>query len=197
MTESTYSDGNLMFYAPDAAAWRAWLETNHQSVKAVWLIYYKKESGLSRVSYDDAVDEAICFGWIDSVIKKIDEFRSVQYFSPRKPKSNWSRVNKMRVERLEKAGKLMSAGLKMIELAKQSGTWSALDEVENLEIPADLQDALASNQLAAQNFDAFARTYKRGILEWLLSAKRPETRQQRIEKIVSMAAQNLRAQFDK
>lgn len=197
MQEEVYKDGNLLFYAPDAATWRAWLEANHQTIKAVWLVYYKKESGQARVSYDDAVDEAICFGWIDSVINKLDEVRSAQYFSPRQPKSNWSKVNKERVARLEKAGKIMPAGQKMIDWAKKNGTWTALDEVENLVIPKDLQAAFEQNIVAAQHFNAFARTYKRGILEWLFNAKRPETRQQRIEKIVSMATRNLRAVFDK
>jgi uncharacterized protein YdeI (YjbR/CyaY-like superfamily) len=197
MTEPSYKDGISLFYAPDAPAWRAWLEANHLTAKAVWLVYYKKESGLSRVSYDDAVDEAICFGWIDSVINKLDEVRSIQYFSPRNPKSNWSKVNKARVERLEKAGKITTAGQQMIDLAKRTGTWNALDGVENMDIPADLQAAFDLNLMASQNFEAFARTYKRGILEWLFNAKRPDTRQQRIEKIVSMAARNLRAVFDK
>jgi len=195
--QQTHTDGNLLFYAPDAATWRAWLAEHHLTTKAVWLIYYKKESGYSRVSYDDAVDEAICFGWIDSVIKKLDDERSIQYFCPRKLKSNWSRVNKARVERLLAADKIMPEGLAKIEWAKQNGTWDALNGVENSEIPTDLQTAFEANPLAEQNFMAFARTYKRGILEWLLNAKRPETRLTRIEKIVSMAEKNLRANFDK
>jgi uncharacterized protein YdeI (YjbR/CyaY-like superfamily) len=188
--------GVPLFYAPDASTWRQWLIDNGQTVASLWLVYAKKGSGLPRLTYDEAVDEAICFGWIDSTVRGLDENYSIQFFTPRKPKSNWSRVNKNRVERLLAAHKIEAPGLKMIELAKQTGTWTALDAVENIEIPLDLDDALAYNPLAQQNFMAFARTYKRGILEWLFNAKKEETRSARIQKIVSMAAKGLRANFD-
>ena len=111
------------FYAPDRATWRAWLEVNHTTARGVWLIYFKKESGKTRVSYDEAVEEALCFGWIDSVPNKIDEESYKQLFSPRNPKSRWSKLNKDRVARLEQEGLICEAGQKMIDLAKETGTW--------------------------------------------------------------------------
>lgn len=192
-----YKDGVTLFYAPNREVWRAWLEEYHATEKAVWLIYYKRETGKPRVSYDEAVEEALCFGWIDSKPNQLDEERSIQYFSPRKPKSNWSRLNKERIARLTTEEKMDPAGIAKVELAKQNGTWDALNGVDALEIPNDLQEALNANPIALEYFMAFARTYKRGILEWILNAKRPETRQQRIEKTVSMAERNLKANFDK
>lgn len=181
------------FYAPDRAAWRAWLEANHAASPGVWLIYFKKESGKPRVSYDEAVEEALCFGWIDSKPNKIDELSYMQLFSPRKPKSNWSKPNKERVERLLAAGLMAPAGLRMVEIAKQNGKWDALDEVEAGVVPPDLIQALASYPDAAANFEAFPRSYKRGVLEWVLNAKRPETRAKRIDEIARLASLNQRA----
>lgn len=184
------------FYAPDRAAWRNWLETYHAASPGVWLIYYKKESGKPRVSYDEAVEEALCFGWIDSLPNKIDEESYKQLFSPRKPKSNWSKLNKERVEKLLAQGLIAEAGLKSIAIAKSNGHWDALNEVEKLEAPADLISALESLPPAAEYWETFPKSVKRGILEWISNAKRPETRAQRIQKTASMAAENKRANFD-
>jgi len=145
------------------------------------------------VYYDEAVDEALCFGWIDSKINKRDDESFYQFFARRNPKSKWSRVNKNKVERLQAEGRMAPEGLAMVELARQNGTWNALDEVENLTIPPDLQQALDALPNAAAHFDAFPRSVKRGILEWILNAKKDETRQKRILETATLAAQNIRA----
>lgn len=183
----------VQFLAHDRAEWRAWLTENHRTATGVWLVFYKKSSGKPHLSYDEAVEEALCFGWIDSKPGKLDDERSMRYHSPRKPKSNWSKPNKERVERLTAAGLMTENGLKMVELAKQTGTWTALDEVEELIVPPDLQAELETQPTAATHFAAFPRSVKRGILEWILNAKTPETRQKRIAETVRLAAENIRA----
>lgn len=175
------------------AEWRAWLEQNYARTEGVWLISYKKATGKPRVEYDDAVAEALCFGWIDSKPNKLDEERTMLWFAPRKAGSSWSRLNKDRVERMIAAGLMTEAGLAKIEAAKQDGSWHALDAVEALEIPADLQDALAAFPSAGRHFDAFPRSVKRGILEWIANAKRPETRAKRIDETARLAEDNIRA----
>jgi uncharacterized protein YdeI (YjbR/CyaY-like superfamily) len=185
--------GVKTFYAESKSAFRNWLIENHRTETNLWLIIYKKDSGTPSVTYDQAVDEAICFGWIDSTINKRDDESFLQYFAPRKPKSSWSRVNKLKVEKLISEGLMTESGLKMIELAKLTGTWSALDDVENLIYPSDLQEAFDENILAKEYFELFPRSVKRGILEWLMNAKQPETRLKRITEIVSKAERNERA----
>jgi uncharacterized protein YdeI (YjbR/CyaY-like superfamily) len=186
-------DGVKTFHAEDGAAWRAWLENHHATEKSVWLIIYKKNSDTPSVSYDEAVDEALCFGWIDSKPNKRDDESYYQFFARRNPKSKWSGVNKKKVEKLIAAGRMTEAGLKMIELAKQTGTWEALEEVENLVIPPDMQKMLDRNEAAKIHWENFPKFAKRGILEWILNAKRLETRQKRIEETVTLAAENKRA----
>lgn len=179
--------------AKNSNEWRDWLAQNHSTEKSIWLIIYKKDSGTPSVTYDEAVDEALCFGWIDSKPNKRDEDSFYQFFAKRNPKSNWSRVNKEKVERLLKANKIATAGIEMIEIAQQNGTWTALDDVENLVIPKDLQVELEKYSKAADNFEAFPRSVKRGILEWVLNAKKTETRQKRITETASLAQENIRA----
>lgn len=186
-------NGTQTFYAKNQSAWRKWLEKNHSQENAVWLIIYKKETGIPSIYYPEAVDEALCFGWIDSKPNKRDEESYYQFFAKRNPKSKWSKVNKEKVERLIKKGKMHHSGLSMIELAKKSGTWDALNEVENIIIPPDLEAALTKNPLAKNNFTAFSRSSKRGILEWILNAKKAETREKRIQETVMLAAKNLKA----
>lgn len=186
-------DGAKTFHAESRESWRRWLAENHDKEKSIWLIIYKKESATPSVYYDEAVDEALCFGWIDSKPNKRDDESYFQFFAKRNPKSNWSRINKEKVERLMNQGLMSEAGFKMIEIAKKNGAWTALDDVENLVIPEDLQQAFDANPTAWKYFDVFPRSVKRGILEWLLNAKRPETRQKRIEETVTLAAQNIRA----
>ncbi len=138
-------------------------------------------------------DEALCFGWVDSKPNKRDARSYYQYFSKRNPASNWSRVNKDKVERLLKAGLMATPGLEMVRIAKESGTWTALDNVENLVIPQDLQAAFEKYPPAADNFDQFLSSVKRGTLEWIFNAKRPATRSKRLEETASLAQKNIRA----
>ena len=173
--------------------WRAWLEENHGRAEGVWLLTYKKATGKPRVEYDEAVEEALCYGWVDSKPNKLDDERSLLWFAPRKPGTGWSKPNKDRVAKLIAAGLIAPAGLAKIEAAKADGSWNALDAVEALEIPADLDRALAANPPAEHYWDAFPRSVKRGILEWIANAKQPETRARRIEETVRLAAENVRA----
>lgn len=175
------------------AEWRAWLEQHHAHSGGVWLISYKKATGKPYVEYDQAVEEALCFGWIDSRPGALDDQRSMRWFSPRKPGTGWSRLNKERVERLSAAGLMAPAGLAKVEAARRDGSWSALDAVEALEVPPDLAVALAQYPLAQQHFEAFPRTAKRAILEWVAGAKTPATRAKRIEEAARLAQENQRA----
>ena len=175
------------------ADWREWLQQNHAQPEGVWLVSYKKATGKPRFDYEDSVEEAICFGWIDSKVNTLDEERSMLWFAPRKPRTGWSKPNKERVARLLAMGLMHPAGLAKIEQAKADGSWNSLDEVEALEIPADLRDALASYPNAASNFEAFPRSAKRGILEWILVAKKPATRANRVNETARLANENVRA----
>lgn len=177
-------------YARDRDVWRQWLTQNHQSASGVWLVYYKVKSGKPSVQYPEAVQEALCFGWIDSKVQSLDGDRYRQIFTPRKSKSVWSKLNKQYVEDLIAQGKMTQAGLEKIELAKQDGSWTSLDAIEALIIPDDLNQALAQDETANNNFTKFNPSTKKAILQWLQSAKRFETRRQRIERIVLAAAQN-------
>jgi uncharacterized protein YdeI (YjbR/CyaY-like superfamily) len=175
------------------AEWREWLAANYTRSEGIWLITYKKRPGQPYVSYNDVVEEALCFGWIDSKPNKLDDDRTMLWFAPRQPGTGWSALNKKRIEAITAAGLMMPAGLAKIEAAKQDRSWELLDAIERLEIPADLAAALAANDVAKANFEAFPRSAKRGILEWIASAKRAETRQRRIAETVDLAAQNIRA----
>lgn len=190
---SELKDGIKTHYAKNIQSWRKWLKYNHLLEKSVWLIIYKKDSGTPSITYSEAVDEALCFGWIDSKPNKRDNKSFYQYFSKRNPKSNWSRVNKEKIKRLQKAGKIAPAGLAMIQLAKETGTWNALDDVENLVIPQDLQNAFDNNKIAFEYHQQFPRSVKRGILEWIFNAKRATTRKKRIKETVELAEKNIRA----
>ncbi|MGF1567128.1 MAG: YdeI family protein [Nodosilinea sp.] len=181
------------FEAKSRAAWRAWLAQNHARTEGVWLITYKKAPGQPYLSYDETVEEALCFGWVDSKPNKLDDQRTMLWFAPRKLGTGWSALNKRRIESLLEAGLMMPPGLAKVEAAKQDGSWTALDAIERLEIPADLAAAFAADETAAANFNAFPRSAKRGILEWISTAKRPTTRARRVAETVDLAAQNIRA----
>lgn len=185
------------FHPLSRAEWRDWLAENYDKLDGVWFVYFKKSANKPRVSYDEAVEEALCFGWIDSLPRKFDEERSKLLFTPRKPKSVWSKLNKERIEKLIENGSMTEIGLKKIEAAKKDGSWDALNASDNLEIGEDLQKAFLENKAAEEKFNAFPASVKKAILQWLNSAKREETRKARIEKTISMAAKNRRAQFDK
>ncbi|MBW4612805.1 MAG: YdeI/OmpD-associated family protein [Desmonostoc vinosum HA7617-LM4] len=178
------------FYATNRHEWREWLEKNYLSSVGIWLIYYKVKSGKPSIRYSEAVKEALCFGWIDSKVKSLDEYRYMQIFTPRKPKSVWSKLNKQYIQELLEQGLMTEAGLAKIEVAKQDSSWSTLDAIEALIIPDDLKQALAANEAANQYFESLSNSSKKNILFWIDSAKRPETRCKRIEKTINSAAQN-------
>jgi uncharacterized protein YdeI (YjbR/CyaY-like superfamily) len=185
------------FHPLTRKAWRDWLAKNYDKSSGVWFVYFKKHTGKPRVSYDEAVEEALCFGWVDSLPRKLDEDRTKLLFTPRKPKSVWSQLNKERVDKLIANKAMTEPGLAKIEAAKKDGSWDALNASDSLEIAEDLANAFTKNLTAERNFMAFPNGVKKAILQWLNSAKRPETRAARIVKIVAMAANNKRANFDK
>ena len=175
------------------AEWRAWLQAHHGQTTGVWLISYKKATGKPRFDYDEAVEEALCFGWVDSKPNKLDDERTLLWFAPRKPGTGWSRPNKLRVERLTEAGQMAEAGLRKVQQARLDGSWSRLDDVEDLKVPDDLRQALAGMPEATRHFDAFPRSAKRGILEWVANARTPATRARRVEETARLAGRNERA----
>jgi uncharacterized protein YdeI (YjbR/CyaY-like superfamily) len=185
-------DDAPLVHAETRAEWRAWLEANHAAATGAHLVSWKRGHGPS-VGYEEAVEEALCFGWIDSSGGTIDEQRSKLYFAPRKATSGWAATNKARIIRLEAAGLLRPAGRAAIERAKENGSWTLLDSVEAGVIPDDLAAALAADPTAAANFAAFPKSAKRALLEWTAQAKRPETRAARIREIATKAARNERA----
>lgn len=177
-------------YAKDRREWRAWLEKNYNNSIGVWLIYYKVKSNLPSIKYTEAVKEALCFGWIDSKVKSLDEERYMQIFTPRQPKSVWSKLNKQYIEELLAQDLMTEAGIKKIEAAKKDGSWTLLDAIEALIIPQDLMQALEANETANRYFQAFSNSNKKNILFWIDSAKRPETRLKRIEQTINLVAEN-------
>ena len=183
-----HEDGRPLLHVETIEEWRAWLEVNHADPKGVWLVSWKKPTGKPFVPYSDTVDEALCFGWIDSRPNKLDEERALRLFTPRDPKSPWSRINKRKVERLMRDDRMTDSGLSIVNAAKSNGAWTTYDEVEDLTIPPDLASALDGS--AAAFFQSFPNSAKKNILWWIKTAKKPETRAARIEKTVRLAAQN-------
>ena len=175
------------FYPKSRQEWREWLLENHHSKQSIWLIYYKKKSNIPTVMYSEAVDEALCFGWIDSKTKPLDEEKFMQFFSKRKTNSVWSKINKEKIEHLTNAGLMTKAGFDIIEIAKQNGSWTILDEAEALIIPNDLEEEFENNPNAKTYFLSLSRSDKRNILQWLVLAKRVETRAKRIREIIELA----------
>lgn len=159
--------------------WREWLVENHEAKQSVWLIFFRTSTGIPSLTWSEAVDEALCFGWIDSTKKSIDNKRYKQYFCKRKPKSTWSKVNKDKVKYLIDNDLMTEAGLKCIEVAKKNGSWTILDAVENLVVPDDLAKALEENKLTEQ-FQGLSKWAKKQILHRLLFAKRAATREKRM-----------------
>jgi len=179
-------------HADDRATWRAWLEANHATARGAWLVTWRQRSGRVRLDYETAIEEALCFGWVDSTGGQVDDERGKLYFAPRKPRSVWAASNKARVERLIGEGRMAPAGLVAIERAKANGSWGILDSVERLEVPEDLAEALESNPPAAVNFAAFPPSARKMLLGWIALARRPETRVARITKVAEAAARNER-----
>lgn len=177
-------------FTPDSrSAWRCWLEQNHQKETAVWLVYYKSNTGKPTVTYSDAVDEALCFGWIDSKALSIDEERYKQYYTVRKPTSVWSKVNKEKVAKLTAEGLMQPAGLAIIETAKQNGMWTKLDDAEALKIPSGLKKAFKQFPGSETFFKALSRTDKRNLLQWIVLAKQDATKEKRMTEIARLAAE--------
>ena len=180
------------FYPTSQQDWRQWLEENHRLKQSVWLIYYKKKSNMPTISWSEAVDQALCFGWIDSTAKPIDEEKYKQFFTKRKPKSVWSKVNKQKVQRLIDHGLMTQAGYESIEIAKQNGSWTILDDVEELTIPEDLEKEFITKPGSKDFFLSLSKSVKKAILQWLVLAKLPETRQKRMSEIAELASQKLK-----
>lgn len=173
--------------------WRRWLEEHHDSASEVWLIYYKVHSKKKSVRYEEAVEEALCFGWIDSKVKTIDDEQYMQRYTPRQQGSNWSESNKKRVQKLIQTGQMTPAGMAKIESAKRDGSWERLDDIDReITIPEDLEAALALNPAAKENFENFPPSSQKQYLWWLKSAKRTATREKRLREIVKRAAKNIK-----
>lgn len=191
-TDIEMSEEIAIFYPENNQQWRQWLQENHDSKQAVWVVFYKKSSGKPTISWSDAVNEALCFGWIDSKKISIDSERSHQFFSKRKAKSNWSKINKEKIQWLIESGLMTKAGYESVEIAKQNGSWTILDSVEELIIPEDLEEAFQLYEGSQDFFLGLSKSVRKMMLYWVISAKRPETRQNRITEIVESAARKLK-----
>lgn len=174
--------------SPDSQdEWRAWLEENHIEQDAVWVVMYKKNAPNHSMTWSEAVDVALCYGWIDSVRRPIDEISFIQYYSKRKQKGTWSKINKDKVEILIEQGLMKEAGLKMIEIAKENGSWTFLDAVDALIVPEDLKMAFEEYAGSEEMYESWSKSVKKQVLYWVVSDKRPETRQKRINEIAEKA----------
>ena len=183
-----------LLYFPRDVEWRDWLHINHQKYpQGVLLIFYKLEVGIPTMRWEEAVKVALCYGWIDSTVKSLGGGKRQQYFCPRNPKGNWSALNKKHISELEKQGLIHESGLIIIELAKKAGTWSAMDDVENLVVPKDLKEAFKSNPLAFKNYQNFSPGYRKSYLSWLHQAKREVTRAKRIQEIIELCKSNMKS----
>ena len=190
-----HMDAREHIYFQNRAAWREWLSTNGTQNEAIWLVYDKGKKGNDALNYSAIVEEALCFGWIDSKPGKVDDKQTKIYMSPRKPKSMWSQLNKQRVEELRAAKKMTPAGEKAISMAQSNGSWDILNDSDALIIAPDLGAALAADPVAERHFTAFSASAKRGILYWIYSARRSVTRAQRIAVTVARAAENQRSRW--
>jgi uncharacterized protein YdeI (YjbR/CyaY-like superfamily) len=180
-------------YFKNAQEWRNWLHENHHISKGVHLIFYRVNSEFESMRWEEAVQVAICYGWIDSTVRKLDDDCRKQMFTPRKDKSVWSKLNKTYIEKLIKDNLMHESGLKKIEIAKQNGTWESLDAVENLEMPNDLELAFKQNKTALNNYNNFSPSYRKSYLYWLNQTKRVETRTSRIIEIIKLCEQNIKS----
>ena len=180
----------IFFETP--AQFRAWLEEHHATAPELLVGFRRRRSGMPTMTWREAVDQALCFGWIDGVLHKLDDDRSMEWFAPRKPKSTWARSNKERVARLEAAGLMTDAGRAAIELARANGSWESLDIIDALIVPDDLAAALAERPGAREHFDASSASVRRSALAMVYQAKRPATRAERVEKIAATAARGER-----
>jgi uncharacterized protein YdeI (YjbR/CyaY-like superfamily) len=180
------------FHPESRAEWRAWLTEHHDRSDAVWLVLWRPRSGRAGLTYDESVEEALCFGWIDGKAAGLDDERTMLRFSPRRRGSGWARSNKLRVERLLAEGLMTEAGLALIEEAKRDGSWTKLDAVEDLVVPDDLAAALAAHPGARENWDGFSRSVRRAALLRIVEAKRPETRAKWVAETARLSARGER-----
>lgn len=178
-----------MLYVANRNDWRIWLEKNHATKKEVWLVYYKKHTGKPGITYDDGVEEALCFGWIDSIVKKLDDEEFARKFTPRRDRSNWSELNRKRARKMIRQGKMTETGLARFKEI-DSKRFKTKPSKRKLVVPPDVKIALESNKKAWKNFSDFAPSYKRQYIGWITDAKRKETREKRIRQTVIWAAQN-------
>jgi uncharacterized protein YdeI (YjbR/CyaY-like superfamily) len=170
----------LKLYISNRKDWRKWLKENHKTTDCIWLIYYKKHTGKPRIPYDDAVEEALCFGWIDSIVKRIDEERFMQKFTPRKNKSSWSESNKKRVIKMIKQKRMTKAGMNKINAAIANGQWNKTIETEiDFEMPSELSQLLSVNKKARGFFNELSPSHKKQYIGWIASAKKVETKKKR------------------
>lgn len=176
------------FYPTNRQEWRQWLLENHNKKQSIWLVHYNKKSNMPSVSWSDAVDEALCFGWIDSTRKSLESDKFIQFFTKRKPTSVWSKINKEKIERLKLEGLLMPDGYESIMIAQQNGTWNILDDVEKLEISEDLEKEFNTREGSKEYFLSLSKSVRKSMLQWIKLAKRPETRQKRIIELVENAS---------
>ena len=183
-----------IYHAETRSQWRAWLEANHDSAPGVWLCSWKAATGRPACPYPEVVEEAICFGWIDSTVTSLDDDRGLQLITPRKPKSTWSRSNRRRVADMEAGGLMTDAGRRAVEIARENGWWTILDPVEDLVEPDDLAAALDAESSARAAWDGFPPTARKAMLWWVISARREDTRARRVETIVDKASRGERAQ---
>jgi uncharacterized protein YdeI (YjbR/CyaY-like superfamily) len=182
-----------VYHPDDLAAWRAWLAAHHDTARGVWVASWRKASGRARVAYEDLVEEAICFGWIDSTVNILDDDRGLQLMTPRKPRSGWTRLNRQRVAALEAQGRMTEAGRRAVEVARGNGRWTVYDPVEDLVEPDDLAAALAASPRARAEWDGFPPSARKQMLWWVISAARPATRTSRIARVVAEAELGRRA----
>lgn len=185
--------GRPLIHPRSIAAWRRWLVEHHAYTDGAWLATWKRASGKTPLDYGEIVEEALCFGWIDGLVNTLDDGRQAQLLTPRRRGSPWSRSNKERVTRLVADGRMTAAGMRVIDAAKADGSWSMQDAAEALIEPAELKAALDANDEARRQWDAFPKSPRRALIWWVMSAKRPETRDRRVAEIVEGAAQGRRA----
>lgn len=182
-----------LLYFKNATEWRHWLHENHDRYNGVHLVFYRVGSKNESMRWEDAVQVAICYGWIDSTVRKIDEDQRKQLFTPRKDKSVWSKLNKTYIEKLTSSNLMHESGLRKIEIAKKNGSWASLDDVEDGKIPDDLAKAFNKNKKAFENYNAFSPSYRKSYLYWLNQAKREETRIARIAEIIRLCESNIKS----
>jgi uncharacterized protein YdeI (YjbR/CyaY-like superfamily) len=193
VAEELGADGKHAVRPETLHEWRDWLADNHGRTVGVWVVQWKRHTGKPALTYEEAVTEALAWGWVDSTAGTVDADRSKLWYAPRRPTSGWSRPNKRRVELLLAEGRMQPAGQRCIDLARQNGAWTLLDDVEDLIVPPDLAAALDARPGARAQWDAFPRSPRRAMLEWLVQAKRPDTRARRVTEIADKAARNERA----